>query len=200
MIHHLRGTLIHKSLVAAVLETAGVGWEVRIPVSTAEKLPAVGAECSLYTYLSISQDDMRIYGFYTIAERELYSLLIKVNGIGPKIAISILSTLSISAFVRSIQTEEEGLLTKVPGIGKKTAQRIVIELKDKIHHLADFVEQGYDAGKESHIFEVEDALVALGFSLANIQRELKLMSEEELNQPSEQLTKELIKRLYQRAK
>ncbi|MDI3503070.1 MAG: holliday junction helicase RuvA [Candidatus Cloacimonadota bacterium] len=200
MIHYIKGILTQKSPVNAVIETMGMGWELKIPVSTYETLPKVGQECSLYAYLSFSQDDVRIYGFASLAERELFTQLTKVSGIGPKIAISILSTLSIPAFIKSILNAEEGLLIKVPGIGKKSAQRLIVELKDNIHKLMDFVDESQVVLAEGALQEVEEALLALGFNLAAIQRELKLLNESELNLPTEQLIKEVIKRLYQRAK
>jgi Holliday junction DNA helicase RuvA len=200
MIHYIKGILTQKSPVNAVIETMGMGWELKIPVSTYETLPKVGQECSLYAYLSFSQDDVRIYGFASLAERELFTQLTKVSGIGPKIAISILSTLSIPAFIKSILNAEEGLLIKVPGIGKKSAQRLIVELKDNIHKLMDFVDESQVVLAEGALQEVEEALLALGFNLAAIQRELKLLNESELHLPTEQLIKEVIKRLYQRAK
>jgi Holliday junction DNA helicase RuvA len=200
MIEYIKGKLTQKSPVIAVIETMGIGWELKIPVSTYESLPPVGSECSLFCFLSFSQDDVRIYGFATLAERELFTQLTKVSGIGPKTAISILSTLSIPAFVRSIQSGEEGLLTKVPGIGKKSAQRLIVELGDKVHKLMDYVDASQFAAVHAPLQEVESALMALGFNAVLIQRELKLLGPEEREFPEEKLIKEVIKRLYQRAK
>ncbi len=200
MIYYLKGILAHKSPIMAVIDTGGVGWEILIPVSTFEVLPKVGSECSLYAHLNITQDDMRVFGFASYAEKELFVLLNKVSGIGPKIAISVLSTLSVSAFIRSVRSAEEALLTRVPGIGKKTAQRIIIELKDKVHHLMEHLDASDLPMTDGAMQETEDALLALGFNLQAIQKELKLLKEEELAMPAEQLIKELIKRLYQRAK
>src|SRR5690554_3018055 len=98
MIHYINGILKHKSPVAAIIDIHGMGIELRIPVSTYESLPKPEERCVLYAELSISQDDLRLYGFATLAERELFNRLVKISGIGPKIAISILSTLSIPAF------------------------------------------------------------------------------------------------------
>jgi Holliday junction DNA helicase RuvA len=198
MIHYLKGQLKYKSPMLAVIETAGIGWELKIPVSTFEVLPDVDSEYSLYAYLAISQDDVRIYGFATIAERELFQILTRVSGIGPKIAISVLSTLSVSAFVKSVRSGEEGLLTRVPGIGKKSAQRLIMELKDRVHVLMDYVDDSAHCDNAS--LEVENALMALGFNVALIQRELKMLSDEDQKMPTEQLIKEVIKRPYQRAK
>ncbi|MCK9558454.1 MAG: Holliday junction branch migration protein RuvA [Candidatus Cloacimonetes bacterium] len=200
MIHYIKGILVHKSPMQAIIDTMGIGWELLIPVSTYEMLPSTGKECSLYTALNLSQDDARLYAFYTVAERELFAQLTKVSGIGPKIAISVLSTLSISAFVKSIRSGEEGLLTRVPGIGKKSAQRMIVELKDNIHNMMDYIEDNQISSEEGSLQEAETALLALGYNSQAIQRELKMLSEEDLQMPAESLIKEIIKRLYQRAK
>jgi Holliday junction DNA helicase RuvA len=200
MIHYINGILKHKSPVAAIIDIHGMGIELRIPVSTYESLPKPEERCVLYAELSISQDDLRLYGFATLAERELFNRLVKISGIGPKIAISILSTLSIPAFVKSIRSSEEGLLTRVPGIGKKSAQRLIIELKDKIHTILDYVDEGQEMSAEGHLQEVETALLALGFNASAITRELRLLNDDDISLASEHLIKEIIKRLYQRAK
>jgi Holliday junction DNA helicase RuvA len=195
MIQYVKGTLTYKSPVMAILETMGLGWELKIPISTFEALPALGSECTLLSYLNISQDDIRIYGFATNAERELFQMITKISGIGPKIAISILSTLSIPAFVKAINIGEEGLLTKVPGVGKKSAQRLIVEMKDAVHKLMDYIDHK-DVSDNS--LEVENALLSLGFNLTQIRKELSLMDEATRKLNSEDLIKETIKRIYQR--
>ncbi len=195
MIQYVKGTLTYKSPVMAILETMGLGWELKIPISTFEVLPALGSECTLLSYLNISQDDIRIYGFATNAERELFQMITKISGIGPKIAISILSTLSIPAFVKAINIGEEGLLTKVPGVGKKSAQRLIVEMKDAVHKLMDYIDHK-DVSDNS--LEVENALLSLGFNLTQIRKELSLMDEATRKLNSEDLIKETIKRIYQR--
>ena len=195
MIQYIRGVLTHKSPVMAIIEAMGIGWELKIPISTYEALPALGKECSLLSYLHISQDDIRLYGFATTAERELFQMLTKISGIGPKIAISILSTLSIPAFVKAINIGEEGLLTKVPGVGKKSAQRLIVELKDGVHKLMDFVDH---KEMSDNGLEVENALISLGFNVAQIRKELSLMDDSTRKLPTEDIIKETIKRIYQR--
>lgn len=195
MIQYIKGVLTHKSPVMAIIEAMGIGWELKIPISTYEALPALGKECSLLSYLHISQDDIRLYGFATTAERELFQMLTKISGIGPKIAISILSTLSIPAFVKAINIGEEGLLTKVPGVGKKSAQRLIVELKDGVHKLMDFVDH---KEMSDNGLEVENALISLGFNVAQIRKELSLMDDSTRKLPTEDLIKETIKRIYQR--
>jgi Holliday junction DNA helicase RuvA len=183
----------------AVIETMGIGWELKIPISTFEVLPELGKECTLLTYLHISQDDIRIFAFATLAERELFQMLTKISGIGPKIALSILSTLSIPAFMRAVNSGEEGLLTRVPGIGKKSAQRLIVELRDAVHKLAEHIEHT-DLGTIDNCSEVETALISLGFNIVQIRKELSMMGEETKNYSTEALIKETIKRIYQRSK
>ncbi|MDD2227821.1 MAG: Holliday junction branch migration protein RuvA [Candidatus Cloacimonetes bacterium] len=197
MIQYLKGTLTHKSPVLAVIETMGIGWEIKIPISTFELLPAIGVECTLLTYLSLSQDDIRIFGFASSAERELFQMLTRVSGIGPKIALSILSTLSIPAFMRAVNSGEEGLLTRVPGIGKKSAQRLIVELRDAVHKLAEHIDQK-DIGAIDNCSEVESALISLGFNIVQIHKELSLLGTETQGFSTEALIKEIIKRIYQR--
>lgn len=199
MIQYIKGILSHKSPVMAIIEAMGIGWELRIPVSTYEALPEPGKECTLLSYLQISQDDVRLYGFATAAERELFVHLTRISGIGPKIALSVLSTLSIPAFVRAINSGEEALLTRVPGIGKKSAQRMLVELKDKVPQLMEHV--GHDLSEiGDSINEVESALISLGFNVQQIRRELSLMGAAAKAFSTEELIKETIKRLYQRSK
>ena len=199
MIQYISGTLTFKTPVMAIIETIGIGWELKIPISTYEQLPTIGKPCKLLTYLHISNEDVRIFGFATEAERELFVMLNRVSGIGPKIAISILSTLSIPTFIKAVNSGEEVLLTRVPGIGKKSAQRLIVELKDDVHKLLSHIDQ-----KELHIgdigSEIESALLSLGFNLQQIRKELALMDDSKRKLNTEELIKEIIKRIYQRNK
>jgi Holliday junction DNA helicase RuvA len=120
MIYYLSGILKEKEPTAIVLDIQGVGYEIRIPLSTYEKLPEKEKPCSLFTYLYISfnQDEIKLYGFSTLAEKTMFIKLINISGIGPKIALSIISSMNIGMIIKAIQKEEDGLLAKVPGIGK----------------------------------------------------------------------------------
>ncbi len=201
MINYLKGILVHKNPVEAIIETAsGLAFEVRIPISTFEVLPEPGKPCQLFTHLHIGQDDVRLFGFATQPECALYKEVTKVSGVGPKIALSILSTLSIPVFVRAVERGEAGLLTKVPGIGQKSAQRLTLELKDRVSHLAEQFGPQDQTLPENAILEVESALESLGFNAKDVRRELALMPEAASSLSSELLIKEVIKRLYQRNK
>ena len=133
MIARLKGTVLESSPLLVVLEAGGVGYEVHIPVTTAEKVPAIGAECSLFIHSVYREDSSTLYGFAGRDDRDFFRLLVeKVSGIGPKIGISILSRMSTDLLRSAIASSDVGLLSKCPGIGKKTAERLVIELKDKV--------------------------------------------------------------------
>jgi Holliday junction DNA helicase RuvA len=133
MIARLKGTVLESTPLLVVLEAGGVGYEVHIPVTTAEKVPAIGGECSLFIHSVYREDSATLYGFATRDDRDFYRLLIeKVSGIGPKIGISMLSRMSTDMLRSAIASSDVALLSKCPGIGKKTAERLVIELKDKV--------------------------------------------------------------------
>jgi len=133
VIARLKGTVLESSPLLVVLEAGGVGYEVHIPVTTAEKVPAIGAECSLFIHSVYREDSATLYGFAGRDDRDFFRLLVeKVSGIGPKIGISILSRMSTDLLRSAIASSDVGLLSKCPGIGKKTAERLVIELKDKV--------------------------------------------------------------------
>lgn len=132
MITHLKGILVEATPLRAVVDIGGIGYEVHIPVTTAEQLPACGAAVTLHTRAVYREDSQTLYGFSDKETRELFELLIdKVSGIGPKIALSILSKMSVNSLRQAITTGDAPLLAKCPGIGRKTAERMVIELKDK---------------------------------------------------------------------
>ncbi len=133
MISQIKGTVLESTPLLVVLEAAGIGYEVHIPITTAEKVPTIGAECSLFIHSVYREDSATLYGFATREDRDFYRLLIeKVSGIGPKIGISMLSRMSTEILRSAIASSDVALLSKCPGIGKKTAERLVIELKDKV--------------------------------------------------------------------
>ena len=133
MISQIKGTVLESTPLLVVLEAAGIGYEVHIPITTAEKVPTIGAECSLFVHSVYRDDSATLYGFATREDRDFYRLLIeKVSGIGPKIGISMLSRMSTEILRSAIASSDVALLSKCPGIGKKTAERLVIELKDKV--------------------------------------------------------------------
>src|ERR1022692_3891257 len=132
MIAHLRGVLLEKHPNQAIVETAGVGYDVTIPVSTFTKLPDVGAEVRLRIHTHVREDALALYGFLTQDEKALFEKLIGVSGIGPTLAVKVLSGMAAADLVNSIRRGEVEKLVRIPGVGKKTAERMVLELRDKL--------------------------------------------------------------------
>ncbi len=161
MIGRLSGTLIDKRPPALLVEVNGVGYEVDVPMSTLYGLPAIGERVVLLTHLVVSEDAHLIYGFATDAERDAFRLLIKISGIGPRIALAVLSGLSVDDLARAIAAQETARITRVPGIGKKTAERLLLELKDKLAPALGQAEGGVPSDTGA---EVTRALMALGYS------------------------------------
>jgi len=132
MIAHLRGRLLAKHPNQAIVETCGVGYEVTISVPTFSDLPAVGSEVALHIHTHVREDSIALYGFLRPAEKQLFEKLISVSGIGPKLAITILSGMAADEMVGAIRGNDIARLTRIPGIGRKTAERLVLELRDKL--------------------------------------------------------------------
>jgi Holliday junction DNA helicase RuvA len=136
MIAHLSGTLLAKHATSVILDVGGVGYEVTIPVTTFYDLEEAGAQVSLRIYTHVREEALQLYGFKTARERELFTQLISVSGIGPKSAIAMLSGMSADEIITAIRTNNLARLTSIPGLGKKTAERLVIELRDKMTKLS----------------------------------------------------------------
>jgi len=161
MIGRLTGTLVEKQPPTVCLDVNGVGYELDVPMSTLYSLPELGARATLLTHLAIREDAHVLYGFGTAAERATFRELIKVSGVGAKIALAVLSGMTVSELSQAVTLQEAGRLTRVPGIGKKTAERLLLELKGKL---------GADLGAAAgHVAvggqtDILNALVALGYS------------------------------------
>jgi Holliday junction DNA helicase RuvA len=162
MIGRLSGILLEKNPPQLLLDVAGVAYEVDVPMSTFYNLPATGERITLYTHLVVREDAHLLYGFGTEHERAAFRQLLRVNGIGAKIGLSVLSGLSVAELAQAITLQETGRLTKIPGIGKKTAERILLEMKDKLGaNLAQAVGVNRVVPPSSDIL---NALLALGYS------------------------------------
>jgi Holliday junction DNA helicase RuvA len=162
MIGRLSGVLLEKNPPQLLLDVAGVAYEVDVPMSTFYNLPGTGERITLYTHLVVREDAHLLYGFGTEGERSAFRQLLKVNGIGAKIGLSVLSGLSVAELAQTITLQETGRLTKIPGIGKKTAERILLEMKDKLGaNLTQAVGVNRAAPPSSDIL---NALVSLGYS------------------------------------
>ena len=162
MIGKLTGTLLEKNPPQILIDCHGVGYEVDVPMSTFYNLPAVGDKVALLTHFVVREDAQILYGFGTAQEREAFRQLIKISGVGPRTALSVLSGMGVSDLAQAVTAQEAGRLVKVPGIGKKTAERLLLELKGKLG--ADIgVPTGGVVRGESH-GDILQALVALGYS------------------------------------
>lgn len=162
MIGKLTGTLLEKNPPEVLVDCHGVGYEVQVPMSTFYNLPQVGQPISLLTHFIVREDAQLLYGFATAQERQTFRELIKISGVGPRMALSLLSGLSIEELAQAVATQEAGRLVKVPGIGKKTAERLLLELKGK---LGDAVVTGAAAQVKSDAqVDILQALLALGYS------------------------------------
>jgi len=132
MIAYIRGVLDHKEPNRVVMDVGGVGYEIFVPLSTYQKLPAIGDQVKLFTHHHVREDAANLYGFLSSEEKEIFEMVLSISGVGAKVALSILSAISVDEFRRSVAQGDMKTLTKIPGIGKKSAERMVLELKDKI--------------------------------------------------------------------
>lgn len=168
MIAHLRGRLLSKTPQAAVVEAAGVGYDVAISIPTFTALPAEGNEVSLLIHTHVREDALALFGFLSRTEKRLFEKLLGISGIGPKLALTVLSGLPSERLVAAIHSQDHATLTRIPGVGKKTAERIVLELKDKLDDLGPAPTIGGAATPVSE--DVLSALVNLGYPRAVAQK------------------------------
>ena len=160
MIAHLRGQILYKIPNYVVIECGGVGYELAISVTTYTELGEVGAEARLHVHTHVREDALQLFGFHEVTEKRLFEKLLTISGIGPKLAITVLSGISADRLVGAIRGGDHATLTKIPGIGKKTAERVVLELKDKLDDMAGFTAEGVVV-KPSLGGTAEDVLSAL---------------------------------------
>lgn len=174
MIGRIKGTLLEKHPPAILVDVQGIGYEIDVPMSTFYGLPDKGNAVELLTHFVVREDAQLLYGFATQLERQLFRALLKVNGVGAKVALSILSGMSADEFFQCVAQKDAVALTKVPGIGKKTAERLVVEMQDKVDTLAGgSVQPGISSpDTESVKSQALDALLALGYKQAEAKRML----------------------------
>ena len=161
MIGRLAGLLVEKNPPHLLIDCHGVGYEVDVPMSTFYNLPAAGERVTLLTHLVVREDAQLLYGFGTAAEREAFRHLIRISGIGPRMALAVLSGMSVSELAQTVASQQAGRLTKIPGIGKKTAERLLLELKGKL--APDLGLPGAAAASDAQA-DIQQALLALGYS------------------------------------
>ncbi len=160
MFDRIAGNIVHRSPTRIVVKTGGVGYEIEIPVSTYEKLPQKG-DVEILTHLYVREDGMKLFGFATSGERALFRLLLSVSGVGPRLALTVLSGSTVAGFVRAVKSDDVGFLTSVKGIGKKRAQRIALELKDAVSDFA--TGEQYVERQPGVSGDAVEALVSLGY-------------------------------------
>ena len=160
MIGRISGKLVTKQPPQIVVDVHGIGYELDVPMSTLYQLPATGSEVSLLTHLIVREDAHQLYGFFTEAERALFRRLLKISGVGARTALAVLSGMSVADVKQAVTQQDSGRLTRIPGIGKKTAERLLLELKDKLD--IAIVAIPAEAGAASS--DVINALLALGYN------------------------------------
>lgn len=171
MIGRIRGILIEKQATDIVIDVQGVGYEIQAPMSTIYQLPALGKEVVLHTHLVVREDAHLLYGFLAPDERHMFRSLIKISGVGPKMALAILSGMAVDEFVRTVRSNDLAALVRMPGIGKKTAERLVVEMKDKLTDWSEITSSSASSATtvptgpsdRQMSQEAETALVALGY-------------------------------------
>ena len=162
-ITYLNGNLIEISPTSITIDVNGIGYQLSTPLSSFDKLPQVGSQCKILTYLHVREDLMKLYGFITHEERDIFKLLIGISGIGPKMALTILSGMNLKDLKNAIVNNNPGLLSKTPGVGKKTAQRIIIELKERISGITIKTDRPIPKEEEIFLNDALRALVSLGY-------------------------------------
>lgn len=172
MIGSIRGRLSFKQPPQVILDCSGVGYEIETPMSTFLELPPIGSEVFLHTHLQVREDAHTLFGFATEQEKSLFRLLLKVNGVGARMALAILSGMGVADFYRAVQYEDTAALTRIPGIGRKTAERLIIEMRDRIDKQAGVVPRTAGGATVTHSprGEAFDALVALGYKPQEVKR------------------------------
>ncbi|WP_440997741.1 Holliday junction branch migration protein RuvA [Arhodomonas sp. SL1] len=196
MIARLRGILVEKHPPALVVDVQGVGYELEAPMSVFYELPPLGGEVELRTHLAVRDDAQVLFGFRSESERRLFRSLIRVSGVGPKLALALLSGMSAEAFTRCVEARDTATLTRLPGVGRKTAERLVMEMADRVDTLATPAPAaGATAAApdgEEPLDEAASALVALGYKPAEAQRLLQQIDTE--GRSSEELIRDALRR------
>ena len=200
MIGRLKGTLLEKQPPEILLDVQGVGYELLLPMTSFYNLPEIGQEATLFTHLVVREDAHLLFGFAQKTDRTLFRELIKTNGVGPKLALAILSAMSVEDFAYAIEREELSKLVKIPGVGKKTAERLLVELKGKFKGIKQtdfFIESSHikmpsmATQNETPLDEAVSALIALGYKPAEAEKMVKKVAKPDLN--SEKLIREALK-------
>jgi len=193
MIGSLIGIIKEKTPSAILLEVNGIGYEIAVPLSTSFQLPNVGESAYLLTHLVVREDQHSLYGFATDEERKLFRALIKISGVGAKLAITILSGTNVNGFIQSVVNEDIDALVHLPGIGKKTAERLIVEMKDKVSEISSDENSLSQNNENSAVAEAINALVNLGYKTKDAKTILDKIESEGLT--VEELIRQALKSL-----
>lgn len=193
MIGRLRGTLIEKTPGEILIDVAGVGYEIEIPLTTYYDLPEVNQDVLIHTHMVVREDAQLLFGFGTLEERSLFRTLIKVNGVGPKLAVGILSGIDAAAFAQAVQHKDVKALTALPGVGKKTAERLIVEMQDRLADLPAAGEPAMVVQASDALGDAEAALINLGYKPQEASRALAAI--ENTDDSIENLIKQALKNL-----
>lgn len=193
MIYHIRGVLVEKDPTRVVVEAAGVGYEIFIPLSTYDRLPKTGAETKLLTFHCVREDDEILFGFATSAEKELFAKLNDVSGVGPKVALSVLSGGSVGEIALAIASGNAKRLASIKGLGKKTAEKICLELRDKVNAIEALSATQRSSGKDAAAPILRDAILALSALGFNEETANKMVSDVSAKNPEAKDTETIIR-------
>lgn len=189
MIGSLSGKIISKKPTQVLLDVNGVGYIVNISINTFDKLPEEKETASVFTYLNVREDSLDLFGFNTLAEKEMFEMLISVNGVGPKSALSFLSGIELEELKEAITTGNLGRITAVPGIGRKTGERLLIELRDKVESISEKVASGVTVPNYNIRTDAVSALVSLGYNAKQAEKAAKIIMDSNPNASIEELIK-----------
>ena len=192
MYDYIKGALAHKSATAVVLECGGVGYELTIPVSTFETLPGLEKTCRLYTYLLVREEVLALFGFSTQEERFMFRKLINVNSVGPATAIAVLSSFSVTEFIKTVQGGEFQTIMRVKGIGRKTAEKIIVDLKDAFNNNSSFNIEQIELPGGSIISDAINALSNLGYMNKDAEKRVMLVIKDNDNDRLEDVIKKAL--------
>jgi Holliday junction DNA helicase RuvA len=198
VIGRLRGTLVEKQPPHLIIDVSGVGYELEVPMTTLYRLPAVGEPLTLHTHLVVREDAQLLYGFADKRDRQLFRELIRLNGVGPKLALALMSGLEVDELVRCVQAQDTSVLVKIPGVGKKTAERLLVELKDRFKAWETLpgmdalgIEPSVGAPVSSAENDALSALLSLGYKPQEASRAVAAVKQDGLS--SEDLIRRALK-------
>jgi Holliday junction DNA helicase RuvA len=199
MIGRIRGSLVHKQAPVILVEVGGVGYELHVPMTTLFRLPELGSEVALVTHFVVREDAQLLYGFIEEGDRSLFRELIKVSGVGPKLALTILSGMDAHSFARCVQRDDLSALIALPGVGKKTAERLLVEMRDKLKDWLLRAEHGQDqadgaaaTGSIDIVADAEGALISLGYKPQEASRMVTAVNDDSVID-SEELIRRALK-------